>query len=550
MLLFARMFLLAAALERAASLVLPLQNKFISRRRIPLLIRWNYFSYKSQITMSTTNNQQQEQEQEHIDGKLVARIIPKEYIDFERFKPIDRRLQEEKEVDIWRKRIKRPVAETFQQQPGENEIDNDVDNQVVVLDIQLETTYFDPETESTHPVTTTLALQRDSAETAQRTLRRIEISTQRRLEGRKPKSQRRTSSSTSLIGELSSSILVHDSSLETCEAPLEEDEVLDGYMKLQIEEGMESKELWLSLMHGSKSRLWMDEITESGILLDLDPCPPTLLYVRNFEDFSADVFVGVPLVIETKALHADRAVVVWFAGDTQVCFDSHFYTPTLDDVGKKITALISPIRQDRQSGCEEVYEFQNTVTTRPNLPILDRRDSWLVRDDQGGSTIRVFSYNLMADIHLSPEVERRAKYADCDVAVLARTRRIPLLLYEILQHNADIICLQEVDATIYEQLLSPALHAHGFLGFYSNKATSQLEGTSKRFRYSSNREKRVTEKRVTDSCLGHDRLRYVLVSSYFRVRSGYGGISYKGAVQGTSMFRSRLGFNGRYQELT
>ena len=60
--------------------------------------------------------------------------------------------------------------------------------------------------------------------------------------------------------------------------------------------------------------------------------------------------------------------------------------------------------------------------------------------------------------------------------ILARTRRMPLLLYEILQHQADIICLQECDATVYEELLRPALDCHGYTGFYSNKATSQLEG--------------------------------------------------------------------------
>lgn len=472
--LFVRMLLLAVAkLQRAGSL-LP-QQQFISPRRIPL--RWNYLPYASQIIMMSTINQQDQQRVHAIDGKLSARIIPKEYIDFERFKPIDRRLQDG-EVDIWRKRIVWPnkrLTGTYQRQSDQYE---DVENQIVTLDIQLETSAFDPETESFQPVTTILALQRDSTETAQRTLRRIEISTQRKLEGKKPKSQRRTLSSTSQIGETSSSILVLDPNSETCDGDPEEDDDLDGYRKLQLEEGMENKDLWLSLMHGPKSRLWVDIITESGITLDLDPCPPTLLYVRNFEDFTADVFVGVPLVIETKILHADRALVVWFADAQQVCFDSHCYTPTQNDFGKKITALISPIRQDRKIGYEEVYEFQNTVSARPNLPILDRRSSWIVRGDQGHSEgLRVLSYNLMADIHLSPEVERRAKYADCDVAFLARTRRVPLLLYEILQHDADIICLQEVDATVYEQLLSPALLAHGFSGFYSNKATSQLEGT-------------------------------------------------------------------------
>lgn len=44
-----------------------------------------------------------------------------------------------------------------------------------------------------------------------------------------------------------------------------------------------------------------------------------------------------------------------------------------------------------------------------------------------------------------------------------------MIIAEILAYNADIICLQEVDASIHDTLLSPVLTACGFQGFYSNK---------------------------------------------------------------------------------
>lgn len=53
-----------------------------------------------------------------------------------------------------------------------------------------------------------------------------------------------------------------------------------------------------------------------------------------------------------------------------------------------------------------------------------------------------------------------------------------MIIAEILSYKADIICLQEVDASIHNSLLSPVLKANGYQGFYSNKVTTQLEGCS------------------------------------------------------------------------
>jgi mRNA deadenylase 3'-5' endonuclease subunit Ccr4 len=53
---------------------------------------------------------------------------------------------------------------------------------------------------------------------------------------------------------------------------------------------------------------------------------------------------------------------------------------------------------------------------------------------------------------------------------------MPLLVYEILAYQPDIICLQEVDSGVFDELLRPVLEAHGYHGYYSNKASAQLEG--------------------------------------------------------------------------
>jgi mRNA deadenylase 3'-5' endonuclease subunit Ccr4 len=144
--------------------------------------------------------------------------------------------------------------------------------------------------------------------------------------------------------------------------------------------------------------------------------------------------------------------------------------------------LISPIRPGLTTGYEEVYHFERRVQQRPALPILERRASWLLRQEQNsGSTLRVMSYNLLADLYASREVDQKVMYNHCHTDFLMRTRRMPLLLYEILMHQPDIVCLQEVDTNVYDQLLFPVLKAHGYNGYYSNKASSQLEGNDSEF---------------------------------------------------------------------
>lgn len=48
---------------------------------------------------------------------------------------------------------------------------------------------------------------------------------------------------------------------------------------------------------------------------------------------------------------------------------------------------------------------------------------------------------------------------------------MPMIIAEILAYKADIICLQEVDASIHDALLRPVLEANGYQGFYSNKVS-------------------------------------------------------------------------------
>ena len=210
-----------------------------------------------------------------------------------------------------------------------------------------------------------------------------------------------------------------------------------------------------------------------------DKFPTRFLLCFLQENFEAQVFVGVPLVIETELIYASKAVINWYVGGEIVLQDSKNYTPTPEDIGKSLSVLIVPTRPGHDGrGCEEAYRFKNLVEPLPWMPIVSPvRDGWTQkRSAPERDDLRVLTYNILADLYTSRDVDQHLMYAHCDLSHLMRWRRMPMLMYEILAYNADVICLQEVDTAIYDTLLRPVLESKGYQGFYSNKASTQQEG--------------------------------------------------------------------------
>src|SRR5438270_14076629 len=82
----------------------------------------------------------------------------------------------------------------------------------------------------------------------------------------------------------------------------------------------------------------------------------------------------------------------------------------------------------------------------------------------------VASYNILCDAYI-----RLPDYPGVDPAVLAAHYRHPTLFRHIAALGADVLCLQEVEATVY-----PALAAHleplGYTGHYAQKAGGKSDG--------------------------------------------------------------------------
>jgi mRNA deadenylase 3'-5' endonuclease subunit Ccr4 len=218
---------------------------------------------------------------------------------------------------------------------------------------------------------------------------------------------------------------------------------------------------------------------QETVQLMVESCPPTICSVRTFEDFCGRLFDGIPLVIEVDTLYSSHTIIDWYSSGIRVCSDTQCYTPTAADVGKLLTVIITPVRPDKD-GEPEAYQFINVVEATPQNDILSIRPNWKSRRKRGidktNGIIRIMSYNILADLNAFSGPLGTSFYPYCSAEILDRKRRMPLLLQEILAYHANVICLQEVDASMFQNLFEPVLKHFGYQGYFSCKVGGSREG--------------------------------------------------------------------------
>jgi mRNA deadenylase 3'-5' endonuclease subunit Ccr4 len=438
------------------------------------------------------------------ENSLIARILPPDQTEYERCKPKSRRCNTmalRQQLDL--KNPNEPFVPIIHENDDssvksrQKQHDKDDDDLVVLL--QVNVTVPSPSI-STVLHCVEMSMQREAKEAANRSLQRLPMSLEKKLQkqerllnasgrpkGRRPHMDDSFRAMQAFIWIPNDEATPGEDSVSISCGEDADDTTLDGYRRYPLASDISSATLWNDLSRPRSAVLlpklcmtYNDGKMGPPIYMPITACPPTIMSVTTFEDFEARVFVGVPLAVEAHILHATRAVVVWFADGAEVCRDSISYIPTKDDTGKLLSVLIIPIRPGHSGeGCEEAFEYLNPVEALPSLPLIHpMRDVWTIRnrDTAPDDELRVLSYNLLADLYASREVDQERMYNHCPVEFLARRRRMPLLLYEMLAYQPDVICLQEVDASIFSELFRPCLESQGYQGYYSNKASLQLEG--------------------------------------------------------------------------
>src|SRR5262245_10241733 len=91
---------------------------------------------------------------------------------------------------------------------------------------------------------------------------------------------------------------------------------------------------------------------------------------------------------------------------------------------------------------------------------------------------RAITYNLLATAYIKP-----AWYAGVAAELLWPERRVPAVVQHIESLNADLLCLQEVEAKVFTTL-NQRLKPLGYHGRYERKGKGKPDGCAAFFRES------------------------------------------------------------------
>ena len=157
-----------------------------------------------------------------------------------------------------------------------------------------------------------------------------------------------------------------------------------------------------------------------------------------------------------------------------------FYTPCVDDIGYNLILRCTP-RDHHRTG--EMFEAasKTCVIEGPGHCIFEDRQQF-TSTVLAGSSFRVMSYNMLADVFADTEYTRTTLYPYCKPEALVFDYRKSLLIKEISGYNTDIMCMQEVDEKHYLRTFVPQLELQGFEGAYKGKTGNMKEGEAIFFR--------------------------------------------------------------------
>lgn len=128
------------------------------------------------------------------------------------------------------------------------------------------------------------------------------------------------------------------------------------------------------------------------------------------------------------------------------------------------------------------FAFQHQAQSARDSYKMQAKDStvrkWDVLPEDRSSSpsdlkFSIVSYNLLSDKLL---FKNKFLYEGCREDVLRWEFRKENLLNELLSYNADILCLQEVDADHYKDWFQPKLGEAGYIGVYNQRTGGKPDG--------------------------------------------------------------------------
>lgn len=135
--------------------------------------------------------------------------------------------------------------------------------------------------------------------------------------------------------------------------------------------------------------------------------------------------------------------------------DQLTYTPSKDDIGCELIFKATS-RLDETNNLETYQVESRKVMKSPDYFPYEKRHEF-TKNKTGPNEIRVVSYNILADMYSDSKTAREELFKHCPAQFLTMDYRKHLLLKELIGYNADLICLQEVDSSVFDKHLEPAL---------------------------------------------------------------------------------------------
>ncbi|KAM4613082.1 2',5'-phosphodiesterase 12 isoform 2-T2 [Polymixia lowei] len=168
-------------------------------------------------------------------------------------------------------------------------------------------------------------------------------------------------------------------------------------------------------------------------------------------------------------------------GGWTVAGSGRVYVPSNLDIGSRLKLHCTP-KDGARCGPPKELVSMGTVEAGPGACTFDNRHMYTLKGTDM-QTVRVVSYNILADIYAQTELSKTVLYPYCAPYALGLDYRQNLIKKELAGYNADIICLQEVDKGVFTDSLGPALDAYGLDGVFRIKE-KQHEGLATFYRRS------------------------------------------------------------------
>ncbi|XP_054243434.1 2',5'-phosphodiesterase 12 [Indicator indicator] len=156
------------------------------------------------------------------------------------------------------------------------------------------------------------------------------------------------------------------------------------------------------------------------------------------------------------------------------------FTPSNALVGLRLKLRCTPGNEVQRYGLPREVESSGPVEAGPGACTFDSRHLY-TKKICGEGSVRTVSYNILADTYAQTEFSRTVLYPYCAPYALELDYRQNLLKKELAGYSADLICLQEVDKSVFVDSLAPALDAFGLEGLFKIKE-KQHEGLATFYR--------------------------------------------------------------------